>query len=174
MTEPQNDDPRLVYGVACTCEMFFQVGALEASTYGHASGRPGDVVLHLQITPDPDIRLEGSPDSLAQMPGQLTLISGRERAERVGYIHRMRPDRYEAVLFLFKEEVDHTLRLLAAGLRPRRLRLESDSEFHQWVDSENYWDDVRYPLVELTEFSLRWGPADDGAGTSPVPTPGQG
>ena len=135
----------------------------------HPNGQPGGVSFELRISPDPDIRLEGPPHSLAAVPGVLWLYPNRERAQRVGYITRSAGlGYYNVSLFLFDSEMAHVLALLAAGLRPHRMRLESDSEWQQWADSDEYWDDVRYPLVELTDFSLKWAPGRPAALPEPA------
>ena len=64
-----------------------------------------------------------------------------------------------------KEDVQRVALLLATGQVGARLELTFDVEYEQSFESPGgydkvqgvrYWDDVRYPDVEIESFSFRW------------------
>ena len=155
----QEPDHRLVYGAVLDAEMWFEVEPLSAArTFGRdAAPEPGCVSLEFGLKPVNDIGLEGPVELLSQLKGALHLTSQRERTQRLGRFNRER-DGYSVRISLFEPELDRILKLLVRGLTPCRLKLEFDIEVHQWVEIEGYWDDVRYPHVDIHEYVLDWKP----------------
>lgn len=89
----------------------------------------------------------------------LRLTSQRERTERLGRFSR-EADGYSIGINLYEAELDRFINLMASGLAPRTLTIEFDIEVAQWFDLGDYWDDVRYPRVNIHEYRIDWSRAD--------------
>jgi hypothetical protein len=158
MTELPPDD-RLISGAVVTAEMWFELDDVAvARTFGlDTLQEPGSVSFQFSVTPQCDVALEGPTKALSALSGQLHVSSQRERTGRLGRLCRD-ADGYSIWINLFESELDRFLRLLGLGLRPRALRLEFDIEVAQWVDDADYWDDARYPRVDIHEYCISWSP----------------
>lgn len=152
-------DHRLVYGAVIWPDVWFELEPVSlARTHGrNAAPEPGCVTLEFGLKPLEDIALEGQVESLSALPGVLYVTSQRERTQRLGRISRD-ANGYSVTINLFEPELDRFLKLLVSGLTPGQLKLEFDIEVHQWVEIEGYWDDVRYPYVDIHEYRIDWKP----------------
>lgn len=155
----QPPDHRLIYGAVIAAEMWFELEPLSAArTFGRdAAPEPGCVAFESALRPLTDIALEGPVKSLSALSGVVRFTSQRERTVRLGRVSR-ETSGYSVSIHLFEAELDRYLGLLAAGLTPWRLKLEFDIEVPQWFEVGDYWDDVRYPFVDVHEHVLDWRP----------------
>lgn len=156
MSDPLPDD-RLVSGAVLSAEMWFAIEPVaSARTFGrNEAPEPGCVALEYRVSPLTDITLEGPVKFLSALTGTLSVSSQREITQRLGQFRRER-DGYRIGISLFEAEIDRFLMLMASGLSPRILKLEFDIEVAQWVELGEYWDDVRYPRVEIHEHYIEW------------------
>lgn len=150
-------DERLISGAVIAAEIWFEVGELVGvKTFGRdAAPEPGCVSFQWGVKPGRDVALEGPAMALSGLAGSLQVTSQRERTERLG-LFRREQESYSIGINLFEPEADRFLSLMASGLRPRTLLLEFDIEVVQWFECENYWDDVRYPYVNIHEYRIEW------------------
>lgn len=156
MSEPPPDD-RLISGAVIAAEMTFALDAVAgAITFGRdAAPEPGCVSFRYRVKPLRDVALEGTVKALSGLTGMLRVTSQRERTERLGRFRR-EADGYSIGINLFEPELDRFLKLMASGLNPRTLLIEFDIEVAQWFELEDYWDDVRYPYVDIHEYRIEW------------------
>ena len=158
-------DDRLISGAIIAAEMSFALDAVEsAATYGRdAAPEPGCVAFRYRVEPLRDIALEGPVKALSGLTGVLRVNSQRERTERLGRFSR-EANGYSIWINLFEPELDRFIKLMASGLTPRTLMIEFDVEVAQWFDVGDYWDDVRYPRIDIHEYRIEWSVAPAGQG----------
>lgn len=156
MSEPPYDD-RLISGAVIAAELAFTLDDVATvRTFGRdAAPEPGCVSFRYGVNPLLDLSLEGPVKVLSGLTGTLRVTSQRERTERLGRLTR-EADGYSIAVNLFEPELDRFIRLMASGLKPRNLHVEFDNEVVQWFEVGDYWDDVRYPSVNIHEYLIEW------------------
>ncbi|NEX93811.1 hypothetical protein [Caulobacter sp. 17J65-9] len=155
-------DERLISGAVITAEMWFELELASATVFGRDEApEPGCFCLRYRVSPLVDVALEGPVKALSQLSGTLAVSNQRERTQRLGRFSR-EDDGYRIDINLFEAELDRFLKLVGLGLRPRMLKLEFDIEVPQWFELGQYWDDVRYPRVDIHEHWIEWSPAQTG------------
>ena len=154
---PHPPDDRLISGAVITAEMSFALDSVGGvTTFGRdAAPEPGCVSFRYRLKPLRDVALEGTVKALSGLAGVLRVSSQRERTERLGRFSR-ETDGYSVGINLFEPELDRFIRLMASGLTPRALMIEFDIEVAQWVEPGDYWDDARYPHVDIHEYRIEW------------------
>ena len=150
-------DDRLISGAVIAAEMWFALDSVgSVTTFGRdAAAEPGCVSFRYGLKPLREIALEGTVKALSGLTGVLRLSSQRERTERLGRLSR-EADGYSVGINLFEPELDRFIQLMASGLTPRTLKIEFDIEVAQWVEVGDYWDDARYPRVDIHEYYIDW------------------
>jgi len=149
-------DDRLISGAVICAQLWFDVGAPMLTMSSSLNHDRGGHAIHHDLTVLHDIRLGGPAGSLKRQSGRLSLFDGREQALRVGQLAAEPPDHYSLWLNLSADEFDTAWQLLLAGYRLARVEVEFDNEVEQKVDTAHYWDDVRYPVVEVDSYRLDW------------------
>jgi hypothetical protein len=158
MTTDAPDD-RLISGAVIMGDFWFEVGATTmATTYGFSTGTVSPVTLHADLAIMGDKKLESPAGSLSRLGGALHLAPGRESKGKAGRLVREPPDHYAVNLHMYEREAAQVLQLLAGGFRIARVHVEFDIEVTQGFAAmqDDYWDDLRYPRVDIHEFSLDW------------------
>lgn len=160
MSELSPDD-RLISGAVISAEIWFALDAVSAAvTFGRDEVlEPGCVSFRYGVRPLRHLTLEGEVKSLSDLTGILCVSSQRERTERLGSFRRQSAG-YSVEINLLEAELDRFIGLLASGLIPRTLKVEFDIEVAQWFDMSDYWDDVRYPIVDLHEYHIEWAQSE--------------
>lgn len=150
-------DDRLISGAIIAAELSFELNGVDSvATFGRdAEPEPGCVSFRYRLKPLRDIALEGTVKALSGLTGLLRVTSQRERTERLGRFSR-EAEGYSVGINLFEPELDRFIKLMALGLTPRTLMIEFDIEVAQWFDVGAYWDDVRYPHVDIHEYRIEW------------------
>jgi hypothetical protein len=149
-------DDRLVSGAVISTFLYFDVKTRQARMFARDAAERGFVYLDCELTPAIDLTLEGEKKTLSLLSGELTLGPQRELTRSVGQLQRWAGDRYAVSLYLYEHEVPNLLALISGGFEPTALKLEFDIEVEQWVELGDYWDDVRYPSVDIAEYTLTW------------------
>ena len=151
-------DDRLISGAVIMGDYWFEVGAPMATTYGFSTGEVSPVTLHADLDIMRDKKLESPAGSMSKLGGRLTLSPGREARGKAGLLVREPPDHYSVSLHMYEREAAQALQLLAGGFRICRLHIEFDIEVTQYFAGmqQDYWDDLRYPRVDIFEYSMDW------------------
>jgi hypothetical protein len=162
MTDP---DPRLVHGAVIDGPLLFEVGPASAWMFGGASTLGPSFRFDLSATTEAHLE---SGAVLPGIAGTLVLAPGRETREAAGRLNRTGAAAYQVQIRLTEPEWDQARELLAQGFRLRRLQIDFDAEVHQWVDIDGYWDDVRYPAVDVDSYRLEWEQTPDAGASAPL------
>jgi hypothetical protein len=157
MAEDAPDD-RLISGAVILGDFWFKVGAPMATTYGFSTGTPSPVTVHADLAVMRDKRLQSPAGSLSKLGGRLSVSPCRETKGKAGLLVREPPDHYSVNLHMYEKEAAQALQLLAGGFRICRLHIQFDIEVTEYFGEshDDYWDDLRYPMVDIYEFSLDW------------------
>lgn len=153
----QLPDSRLISGAVISAEMWFELDRVSgATTFGRdAEAAPGCVSLLYRVKPLRDLGLEGPVKALSGLTGECSIASQRERTQSLGRLTR-EAQGYRIWINLFEAELDRFIGLMASGLTPHTLKVEFDIEVAQWFEMGDYWDDVRYPRVDIHEYHIDW------------------
>lgn len=154
--------------------MHFRVGATELN-FSPVHGRNGELqrgmsaALHAMLNQ----RIMSEKASLDQCKGELWVLSSDEPTEEwAGSIRMLKPhsDRlarfrdpdYAVYLELQPMAFDHLMAMFQTGQELFGLMLNFEDIDWPGVKEpempDNLWDDVQYPQVKFTRFTLRWKP----------------
>lgn len=162
MSETLPPDDRLISGAVIAHQLWFDVGPPMLTTSSSLQHSRNGRSIYFDISSMHDIRLEGAAGSLKKQLGNLCLYRDRELARCVGRLSAEPPDHYGITLHLDGDEFDGAWQLLLAGYHLERLEIEFDNEVEQWVETDGYWDEVRYPHVKIDSYRLDWIAKEDG------------